>query len=68
MMTHGDRARTHTIDHLVYPAELRIGEYLDFYPPVGALFHELGYFVGIERLRCVGHANVRIAQFDLRNR
>ena len=56
----------HAVDHLADAAELRVGEHLDLDAAVGALLHQLRDLVGIERLRRVGDADVRVAQLDLR--
>ena len=68
VVAHRDRARLDAVDELADAAELRVREHLDLDAAVGALLDELGDLVGVERLRRVGDADVRVAQLDLRLR
>ena len=68
VVAHRDRARFHAVDQLADAAELRIREHLDLDAAVGALLDELGHLVGVQRLRRVRDADVRVPQLDLRVR
>ena len=65
VVAHGDRAGLDAVDHLADAAELGVREHLDLDAAVGALLDQLRDLVGVERLRRVGDADMRVAQPDL---